>query len=178
MNNTNSQPRVKVRRGETEYTTSLRRAISLLTQGRAYIVEVDPETTVRSSTQAMAYPVTITIDPVRLPARYYKNFYREGREASFSKRGVFERDGWRCVYCHAAVVGHGHSNNRATIDHVTPQHMGGATSWENCVCACAKCNSKKGGLSLKDARMRFHDPSFKPTVPSGRIDTGIYRQGR
>lgn len=57
------------------------------------------------------------------------------------KELVLERDGYRCKYCEGIGT---------TIDHVIPISQGGITTFSNCVCACEKCNSDKGNLSLEE----------------------------
>lgn len=62
-----------------------------------------------------------------------------------------------CVYCKKQdliieLEGMSVSNNiKATIDHVVPISEGGDVfNIENVVCACGKCNTKKGSKSLDD----------------------------
>ena len=40
--------------------------------------------------------------------------------------------------------------------------MGGGSTWENLVCACTKCNAKKGGKTPAQARMKLIAPAVKP----------------
>ena len=65
-----------------------------------------------------------------------------------SKREVFRRDDHTCQYCGARA-------SRLTLDHVVPRHRGGEHGWTNLVTACSACNLKKGGRTLKEARMRL-----------------------
>lgn len=55
---------------------------------------------------------------------------------------VYERDGFKCVYCG--------SRKQLSLDHVTPESKGGATSEGNLVTACRPCNTKKKTKSLAD----------------------------
>lgn len=59
---------------------------------------------------------------------------------------LFERDGWRCRYCGEVVDG-----TDSTLDHIVPQHAGGANTPENLATACLMCNSIKSGRSYEDA---------------------------
>jgi len=53
---------------------------------------------------------------------------------------IFERDGFRCVYCDAVLpVG------QLTLDHVEPRMRGGDNSAGNLVTCCIPCNATKGG---------------------------------
>ena len=56
-----------------------------------------------------------------------------------SRRALFARDGWRCVYC-------GDGASRLTLDHVVPRSRGGQSVWENVVTACGPCNRLKGDM--------------------------------
>ncbi len=55
---------------------------------------------------------------------------------------VYERDGFKCVYCKA--------KKNLSCDHVTPESKGGETIIGNLVTACRSCNSKKQTKSLAD----------------------------
>ena len=58
-------------------------------------------------------------------------------ELKLSRRSIFARDHYMCQYC-------GYKSKELTLDHVIPKHKGGKSTWENLVCCCRKCNSKKG----------------------------------
>ena len=60
-------------------------------------------------------------------------------ETKLSRRNIFARDEHRCQYC-----GQRFRLKDLTIDHVNPRVQGGENTWENLVCACYKCNAKKG----------------------------------
>lgn len=57
------------------------------------------------------------------------------------KQMVLERDSYTCFYCNEYGL---------TIDHLMPKSKGGITSFENCVCACKRCNSQKGSLKVEE----------------------------
>jgi 5-methylcytosine-specific restriction endonuclease McrA len=62
------------------------------------------------------------------------------------RRGeIFERDGYRCVYC-----GEEFAPDELTIDHVQPRVRGGDSSPGNVVSACGGCNTAKGHRKLAD----------------------------
>ena len=65
-------------------------------------------------------------------------------QRKISRRALFARDGWRCVYC-------GTSSGRLTLDHVIPRSKGGESIWENVVTACAPCNLRKGDRLLEES---------------------------
>ncbi|KAK4581496.1 hypothetical protein RGQ29_024932 [Quercus rubra] len=64
-----------------------------------------------------------------------------------SRKNILYRDNYTCQYCS--------SQENLTIDHVLPAARGGEWKWENLVVACAKCNSKKGQLTVEEANMKL-----------------------
>ena len=67
-----------------------------------------------------------------------------------NRRGILARDEHVCQFC-----GRQFPACQLSLDHVIPRSRGGGTSWENVVCACVRCNVKKGGRTPKDARMKL-----------------------
>jgi 5-methylcytosine-specific restriction endonuclease McrA len=61
---------------------------------------------------------------------------------------VFQRDGFRCVYC-------GAPDDDPQCDHVLPLIHGGVSILSNLATACRPCNSSKGGKLLSDWRGRL-----------------------
>ena len=59
-----------------------------------------------------------------------------------SRQALFFRDKFTCQYCSKKT-------RQLTIDHVIPRSKGGLHVWENVVSACADCNHKKAGLTLR-----------------------------
>jgi len=49
-----------------------------------------------------------------------------------------------------------------TIDHVVPRKDKGQASWENLVCACAECNTKKGDRGPEQVGLRLLRPPKPP----------------
>lgn len=67
-----------------------------------------------------------------------------------NRRNIFARDENRCQYC-----GKKFPTSELSIDHVVPRSQGGGTSWDNVVCACVKCNVRKGGRTPHEANMKL-----------------------
>lgn len=67
-----------------------------------------------------------------------------------NRRNLFARDRNHCQYC-----GNLFPSSELSIDHVVPRSQGGPDTWENLVCACVRCNSRKGGRTPQQARMRL-----------------------
>ena len=79
------------------------------------------------------------------------------RAVRFNRRNVFARDGNHCQYC-----GERFSTSELSLDHVVPRSRGGEASWENIVCACVKCNVRKGGRTPKEAHMKLIHAPVRP----------------
>jgi len=78
-------------------------------------------------------------------------------EVKFNRRNIFARDKNHCQYC-----GKRFPTTELSLDHIVPRSMGGGATWENIVCACARCNVKKGGRTPKQANMRLIRKPVKP----------------
>lgn len=76
----------------------------------------------------------------------------------FRKSDVFERDAWTCQYCTKLL-----SVKTATLDHIVPRSKGGQNTFENTVCCCTGCNSKKANISLEDSGMKLLKRPAKPS---------------
>ncbi|MGB7346216.1 MAG: HNH endonuclease [Pirellulaceae bacterium] len=77
----------------------------------------------------------------------------------FNRKNLFARDDHKCQYC-----GKVESTHKLSLDHVVPRSHGGPTTWENIVCCCLRCNSRKGGRTPKQARMELLRMPEKPRV--------------
>jgi len=75
----------------------------------------------------------------------------------FNRKNLFARDEHRCQYC-----GKNEPVHKLSLDHVVPRSHGGATTWENIVCCCLRCNSRKGGRTPAQARMKLLTKPAKP----------------
>ena len=89
-----------------------------------------------------------------------------------NRRNIFARDKNLCQYC-----GGSFPTSELSLDHVVPRSQGGGTSWENLVCCCVKCNSRKGGRTPSQARMPLIAKPAKPRrnpVLSVRVGSAKY----
>jgi len=83
----------------------------------------------------------------RLPAQTVK----------LNRRNLFARDRNQCQYCGASFP-----TSELSIDHVVPRAQGGGDSWGNLVCACVKCNARKGGRTPTQANMSLIRKPVRP----------------
>lgn len=79
------------------------------------------------------------------------------RDVKFNRRNIFARDRNRCQYC-----GRRFPTSELSLDHVVPRSLGGKATWENIVCACTRCNVKKGGRTPRQAGMDLFRQPAKP----------------
>jgi 5-methylcytosine-specific restriction endonuclease McrA len=75
----------------------------------------------------------------------------------FNRRNIFARDHNQCQYC-----GRKFPTSELSLDHVIPRSQGGATTWDNIVCACVDCNVRKGGRTPRQANMTLIRKPEKP----------------
>ncbi len=86
---------------------------------------------------------------------FYDRLPRNG--VKFNRRNIFARDKNKCQYC-----GRQFPTTELSLDHVIPKSMGGMSTWENIVCACTKCNIRKGGRTPKQAHLKLITKPCKP----------------
>ena len=82
------------------------------------------------------------------------------KEIKFTRENVFQRDGYTCQYCVQTF-----ELKELNIDHVIPRDKGGKTTWDNVVCSCIRCNTKKANKMPAEANMY---PRQKPKAPRWR----------
>ena len=126
--------------------TEVKKAFIISYLGKAQVVETYKG--IQLNTVNHSFPV-----PSIVRLRKYVRISR--RTISPTRRNVLKRDGYRCQYC-------GTKTGPMTVDHVIPRTMRGKDSWENLVCACAKCNTRKGNRSIKEAEFELIRAPRKP----------------
>src|SRR5438105_14707317 len=75
----------------------------------------------------------------------------------FNRRNIFARDNNQCQYC-----GKKFPTSELSLDHITPRSQGGLSTCEDLVCACVRCNVKKGGRTPKQAHLTLIRRPEKP----------------
>lgn len=79
------------------------------------------------------------------------------QQVKLNRRNIYARDKSLCQYC-----GKNFPSNELSLDHVNPRTLGGLSTWENLVCCCVTCNSRKGGRTPAQANMRLIKKPYKP----------------
>jgi len=133
-----------------------KRALVLILEGKAIVVEEHPTMVVRSPSTTLRVPIMVAL----------KQFVR-GRKvfrttAVLSQRNLFIRDNYTCQYCnrHRSELRH---MEFLTRDHIIPECKGGKNTWENLVTACSTCNNKKADYDLEKTNLAL---TKKPSVPT------------
>lgn len=124
---------------------NMKRAISLIFLGKAEVLHNDHHVVM---TMAGGFE-----SPSVLRLRHHVK--RPVPTLKLSRRSVLARDNFTCQYC-------GATGKDMTIDHIVPRGRGGQEKWDNLVCACRKCNMKKGDKSLPQSGLHLVRMPFRP----------------
>ena len=125
---------------------NVKRAIILVYLGKAEIVErLDLD--LRSISSSMPFPSVV---------RLIVYIHKPRNQIVLSRKNIIKRDYHTCQYC-------GRKNAPMTVDHIIPKQLGGKDSWTNLICACIKCNNKKGNRTPEQANMKLLKTPKKPS---------------
>jgi len=112
----------------------LRRALRLVIDGKAEIVEADGEAVVKSARQSFPRPMVIRLNRfIHVPRRFRRQV---------TNTFLFARDAYTCQYCGRTAT-QLRIRESLTRDHVVPLSRGGTNAWTNVVTACSGCNTRK-----------------------------------
>jgi 5-methylcytosine-specific restriction endonuclease McrA len=113
----------------------MRRALRLVIDGKAEIVEAEQDRVVRSERLVMPRPAVIRLTKfIHVPRRFRRQV---------TNTFLFARDQYRCQYC-GRPAAELKPRESLTRDHVIPMSRGGTNVWTNVVTACSPCNTRKG----------------------------------
>jgi 5-methylcytosine-specific restriction endonuclease McrA len=131
----------------------VRRALRLVIDGKAEIVEADGGRLVRSASVTVARPAVIRLVRfVHVPRRFRRQV---------TNTFLFARDDYRCQFCGRAS-GELRHRECLTRDHLVPISRGGTNEWTNVVTACSTCNTRKGNRLPEECSMQ---PRRVPVEP-------------
>jgi 5-methylcytosine-specific restriction endonuclease McrA len=96
---------------------------------------------------------------IRLPRVILLTFFDKlpCKELKLTRNNVFERDRNHCQYCGGRFL-----REELNLDHVIPRHYGGRTTWENIVCSCVRCNTRKANRLPHEAGLRLIRKPVRP----------------
>ena len=133
-----------------------RRAVRLVLDGKAEILEKEAARSFHSERKVVPWPSVIRlVRYVHVPRRFRRQV---------TNTFLFARDEYTCQYCgrHKRDL---KGRQFLTRDHVLPVSRGGGNSWENVVTSCIRCNTRKGN-KLPDEINMF--PLREPRAPRWR----------
>ena len=131
----------------------MRRALRLVLDGKAEIVEADTGRFVRSERMTLPRPAVIRLVRfVHVPRRFRRQV---------TNTFLFARDGYRCQYC-GRTAADLRPRESLTRDHLIPMSRGGTNDWSNVVTACSPCNTRKGNRLPDEIGMH---PAVTPSEP-------------
>lgn len=131
----------------------VRRALRLVIEGKAEVVEADRHEVIRSEWLTLPRPSIIRLVKfVHVPRRFRRQV---------TNTFLFARDNYSCQYC---------QRNQAqlrpreclTRDHLVPLSRGGGNEWTNVVTACSSCNTRKGNHLPEECGMHPHTVPHEP----------------
>jgi 5-methylcytosine-specific restriction endonuclease McrA len=130
-----------------------RRAVRLVMDRKAEIIEADQLRSFRSAHRTLPCPVVIRLVRfVHVPRRFRRQV---------TNTFLFARDDYTCMYCgrHREQL---KGRQFLTRDHVVPLSRGGGNTWDNVVTACSPCNNRKGNRLPKEVGMRIQIEPGEP----------------
>ena len=123
-----------------------KRAVRLVLDRKAEILEVDDRRAFRSEREEVPFPLVIRLVRfVHVPRRFRRQV---------TNTFLFARDNYSCQYCgrHRSQL---RGRQFLTRDHILPISRGGGNTWSNVVASCSACNNRKGDRLPEEAGMRI-----------------------
>ena len=161
---------------------SVRRALTLLFEGRAQVVLNSGDGAFQTFnfsqwhdfSQQQPHPESVSTISfrIRIPRVILLVLFDRlpKKEVKFTRHNIFERDRNTCQYC-----GHIFDRKDLNLDHVIPRDRGGPTTWENIVCSCIDCNTHKANRTPAEAGLHLirkpKRPKWRPFV---QINVGLH----
>ncbi len=130
-----------------------RRAVRLVLDRKAEILEVDERKRFRSERDELPCPTVIRlVRYVHVPRRFRRQV---------TNTFLFARDDYCCQYCgrHRSEL---KGRQFLTRDHILPVSQGGGNIWANVVTACSPCNNRKGNRTPEEAGMPLRRTPGEP----------------
>lgn len=130
-----------------------RRAVRLVLDGKAEILEIDEGRRFRSQDEELPAPSVIRlVRYVHVPRRFRRQV---------TNTFLFARDNYSCMYCgrHRSEL---RGRQFLTRDHILPVSRGGENTWGNVVTSCSPCNNRKGNRTPDEAGLRLRTTPSEP----------------
>jgi len=146
MNNLNKNVLLLNQNYEPIAICNVKKAIILVYLGKAEIVE-KLSSEVRSVSVSFPFPSVI---------RLQVYIYKPHKPVILNRKNIIRRDRNTCQYC-------GKKHLPLTVDHIVPRNFGGKHTWDNLICACLRCNNKKGNRTPEQADMKLLKKPGRPS---------------
>ena len=131
----------------------IRRALRLVIDGKAEIVEADGARLVRSARLSVPRPAVIRLVRfVHVPRKFRRQV---------TNTFLFARDDYRCQLC-GRTTAQLRPRECLTRDHLVPLSRGGTNAWTNVLTACSTCNTRKGNRLPAECGMRPMRQPYEP----------------
>ena len=130
-----------------------RRAVRLVLDGKAEILEKDGTRRFRSETRIVPCPAVIRlVRYVHVPRRFRRQV---------TNTFLFARDDYSCQYCgkHKKEL---RGRQFLTRDHIVPLSRGGDNTWKNVVTSCSPCNNRKGDRLPREVGLKLLNEPGQP----------------
>lgn len=154
---------------------TVRRALTLLFQGHAQVVLGDQDGAFEtfdflnwhdlSQREPHAESIHGVSCKIRVPRVIMLMVFDRlpRKEVKFTRHNIFERDSNTCQYCGGVF-----DRKDLNLDHVIPRDRGGPTTWENIVCSCIPCNTRKANRTPSEAGLHLvrkpKRPKWRPFI--------------
>jgi 5-methylcytosine-specific restriction endonuclease McrA len=129
------------------------RAVRLVLDGKAEILETDGSRRFRSERRELPCPIVIRLVRfVHVPRRFRRQV---------TNTFLFARDRYSCQYCgrHRSEL---RGRQFLTRDHIVPTSRGGGNGWDNVVASCSPCNNRKGSHLPSEVGMKLQTEPREP----------------
>jgi 5-methylcytosine-specific restriction endonuclease McrA len=131
----------------------LKRALRLVIDGKAEIVESETGRLIRSERLTMPRPAVIRLTKfIHVPRKFRRQV---------TNTFLFARDEYTCQYCGRTAFDL-KPREALTRDHLIPLSRGGSNEWTNVVTACSSCNTRKSNRMPNEIGMH---PLHAPVEP-------------
>jgi 5-methylcytosine-specific restriction endonuclease McrA len=131
----------------------LKRALRLVIDGKAEIVESETGRVIRSERLTMPRPAVIRLTRfIHVPRKFRRQV---------TNTFLFARDQYTCQYCGRTAF-ELKPREALTRDHLLPLSRGGTNEWTNVVTACSSCNTRKSNRLPSEIGMH---PLHAPVEP-------------
>lgn len=131
----------------------LKRALRLVIDGKAEIVEADAGKMVRSERLTIPRPAVIRLTKfIHVPRKFRRQV---------TNTFLFARDEYQCQYCGRTAFDL-KPREALTRDHLIPLSRGGSNEWTNVTTACSSCNARKSNRLPSEIGMH---PMHAPVEP-------------